>query len=624
VVTRRSRRASEFVIVALLAVLGAVGSSCGGGALTMTSSGPPGPLAMTLSASSITAAQDGTPASVTVTITRPAGNSASITLTATSVPSGVTDQITNPGMGNTGSITFTPQTAGSPGSGTYLVTLNATDGTNYTHASLSLVIAIVASVASSVDTSAGKDGVLNAFMSTSFQPAEWDDSFFTSNPQATTTLGNLNSQHIRLQPVSQGTPQASDMSWSFAVIDSIVNPVISVADHSPELQLAQAPGWMDDSNGDIETSHFADFAAYAADMVEYYNTAAGFTDSTGVSHVHSATQVTPIQWWGIFNEPNINGLSASDYTTLYNLVVPAMQAANSDVTIKFVAVELADYSGQPQMYMPTFVAGVTAQADAVATHFYSSCNQMDSDQTVMSTVPGFASDVQYIYSEMATNPSLADLPVWVTENNVNADYANANGYSTCNPGQIFVPDQRGTSAFFAAWRPYVFSQLVKAGAQALYHWDFDADQQYGEVDYNTGQTYLSYWVDYWLQRYFPACPVGVDCANTSTDAPETILNLSTTDSSSVESLAARNPQGWVTVMIADHAVANASDNNGAGSPRTVIVDLSALGAFSSGTQLTIDATTSATQGPSATSITPAPRVSVVLQGYGVTFLQLKP
>ncbi len=300
-----------------------------------------------------------------------------------------------------------------------------------------------------------------------------------------------------------------------------------------------------------------------------------------------------------------------------------MQAANSSVVARFVAVELADFSNQPEMYMPTFVAGVTAQVDAVATHFYSSCNQMDSDQTVMSTVPGFASDVQYIYSEMATNPSLANLPVWVTENNVNADYADANGDSTCNPGQKFVTDQRGTSAFFAAWRPYVFSQLVKAGAQALYHWDFDADPQYGEVDFNTGQTYLSYWVDYYLQRYFPACPAGENCANSPSD-PESILSLNSTESSSVEILAAKNPQGWVTIMIADHAVANASDDNGAGSPRTVILDLSTLGSFSSVSQLTIDTTSDPTQGPSPASITPASRISVTLGGYGVCFLQLKP
>lgn len=66
----------------------------------------------------------------------------------------------------------------------------------------------------------------------------------------------------------------------------------------------------------------------------------------------------------------------------------------------------------------------------------------------------------------------------MTENNVNADYDAGNGISACN-GTLFVTDLRGSSAFFAAWRPYVFSQLGKAGIRALYHWDYGADAQYG-------------------------------------------------------------------------------------------------------------------------------------------------
>lgn len=49
----------------------------------------------------------------------------------------------------------------------------------------------------------------------------------------------------------------------------------------------------------------------------------------------------------------------------------------------------------------------------------------------------------------------------------------------------------------------LFRKVGKAGAKALYHWDFDADAQYGEVDFNTAQTQLSYWVDYWLALMFP-------------------------------------------------------------------------------------------------------------------------
>jgi hypothetical protein len=502
--------------------------------------------------------------------------------------------------------------------------IGASDSAGTGSANLTLVIAVVAVVQPTVNTNVGEGGLLSTFMSTAFQPAEWDSAFFTGNPEpgTTTTLNNLNSQHIRLQPVSQGTPESSQNVWDFSTLDAILDPVISVADNSPELQLAVGPSWMDDSNGQLDPANYGAFADYAANVVQYNNTSTGFTDANGATHVHSTTPVTPVTWWGIFNEPNINGLTASQYVSLYNTVVPVMQAAPSTVPIKFVAVELADFSGQPESYMPTFVQSVTAPVDAVATHFYSTCNQSDSDTTIFNTIPGFASDVKYIYSQLKTNPALVNVPVWVTENNVNADYSQSNGNSTCNPSQKFVSDHRGTSAFFAAWRPYVFSQLAQAGAQALYHWDFDADQQFGEVDFNTGDTYLSYWVDYWLERTYPACAYRVaSCPG----APQSILNLASTETTTVETLATRNPNGSVVVMIADRAVLNpATDNNGTGAPRTVIVDVSALGSFSSASELTLDAGTSPTQGPTATTVTPASRMTITLGGYGVTFLQLNP
>ena len=343
-------------------------------------------------------------------------------------------------------------------------------------------------------TVSGKFGVA---MSTSFQPAEWDYTFFQDFPNATTPLGNLQPQHIRLQGISQGVPQTSASMWDFTILDAITQPVLAVGDQSPEFQIAKAPPFMYNSGNSSNSfldGTFAQFAGYAQNLVQYYNVPGGFVAPDGS---HASPSGIPITWWGIYNEPNINNNlndHPEQYVQMYNTVVPAMQAI--DPSLRFVALELADFGGEASKWVPPFVSGVTAQVDVMATHFYSSCNQKDSDVQVFSTVPGFASDVQFFYSQMATNPTLVSVPVWVTENNVNADFQGANGMSTCNPGQVFVTDQRGSSAFFAAWRPYVFSQLGKAGAQALYHWDFGADAQYGEMNAATGQLQLSYWVDY--------------------------------------------------------------------------------------------------------------------------------
>ncbi len=259
---------------------------------------------------------------------------------------------------------------------------------------------------------------------------------------------------------------------------------------------------------------------------------------------------------------------------------------------------------------------MNAQVNVVSTHFYPTCNQRDVDTTLFDRVPQMVQYINYVYQELGTRTDLKNVPIWVTENNVNADYDNGNGTSNCIPTQTFVTDPRGTSAFFAAWRPYVFSQLGKAGNQALYHWVYDADVQSGEVDYNTGSTYRSYWVDYWLEQMFPVTP--------GSPGPD-ILQLIVTETSSAEILATKNGDGSVVVMVADRAVHSTSDNNGGGDPRTVIIDVSALGTFTSATSLTIDGKTSAISSPVPVNITAVQqKVSVTLGGYGVTFLRLKP
>jgi hypothetical protein len=293
---------------------------------------------------------------------------------------------------------------------------------------------------------------------------------------------------------------------------------------------------------------------------------------------------------------------------MYNAVVPAMQSV--DGTIKFVALEMCCSS---EDWASTFAANLNPNVpvDAVASHYYSSCNQRDTDTQVMSTVPGFASSVQTIRSNLsANNPALATVPIWITENNVNADFDKGGGVSACT-GLPFVTDLRGSSAFFAAWRPYVFSQVGKVGAQLLHHWDFDAGAQFGEVDYNTGQTQLSYWVDYWLAQNFPA------------GAGEQLLTFSNNNNAQVEVLPVMNPDGSVIVLVSNHAVASATDNNGKGLKGTVTVDVSALGAFTTGSLLTFDSTTSPITGPNPVSISPASPITLTLNGYSSALVKLK-
>src|SRR5215475_10774196 len=86
-----------------------------------------------------------------------------------------------------------------------------------------------------------------------------------------------------------------------------------------------------------------------------------------------------------------------------------------------------------------------------------------------------------------------------------------------------------------------------------------------------------------------------------------ILQLSVTETSSAEILATKNSDGSVVLMIVDHAVHAPTDNNGVGDPRTVIVDVSALGTLSSATSTTIDKNTDPQNGPATVNVTPAPK-----------------
>jgi hypothetical protein len=577
--------------------------------------------ALTLSASTVLAPQDGTPVPVSVAIQRDAGNSNNVTLAATGLPSGLQAQFAQPGSGSAGTVTLVAS-ATAP-AGTYTVNIEASDGGPTTSQPLTVVVGIVATVGGTVDLEQGVRGKLQEFVGTVFEPDTWRQEYFL--PPNWDTVNALGPKHIRIAisrnyiPMQTNTGQASD--WNFANLDPTVMAVLGVSDRSPIFAVSEAPPFLNIPSNDgsgvqfvFNDANLQTFAQYCANLVRYYNTG-GF--DWGGQHFQ-APAGTHITWWEVFNEYNTNGLLPTQYIQLYNTVVPAMKAV--DPTIKFTALELADATylgdflmGDPRNNLPWFVAspadgGVNAQVDAVTLHLYSTAQQAETDAKIFATIPSFANDIRYFYQELSTRPDLANVPVWVTESGVNVAFPPASGGS-------FILDLRGTNAFLAAWQPYVFSQTGKAGNQGLVQWDFTDDAQRGLVNENNNLDYLSYWVEYWLLRKFPWDGV--------TPGPD-ILDLNATETSTVEILATRNSDGSVVVMMANHAVHTPNDNNGPGDPRTVILDVAALGTFSTAAQLTIDANTDTVNGPAEVAITPAARITVSLGGYGVTFVTLHP
>jgi len=599
-------------------------SGCGGSSTPAYYS-----IAISLSSSAATTPLNSATPTITVTVQRLPGDTNPVNLGLSGVPAGVAPQFTPPGTGNTGSITFAVGSLATPG--TYSITVNAGEGgpavasAPFSLTILSAPVTVNVSVSPTVNTSVGFGGQMQTFMTTQVYAAEWDESFFPMNPQATQTLASLNPQHIRVYASSQGIPLDSNGNWDFTVLDTTVNPVIGVGDKSISFVLTQGPPSMNDANGNLLPAHFQDFAKMAAQIVQYYNTTTGFTDANGVQHVH--TPFTPITYWSILEGPDLEPLTPAQYAQVYDETVTAMQAAGSLVPLKFVAGELSGGT-DPSDYFPQFLAAETAPIDVLSAEQYSVCGWFYSDDVVMQGVPSaFGTYAQHLAQIVATTPKLKNAVAWETENNVDADYNTSNGQGVCtDPFQL---DLRGTSPFFAGWRPYVFSQWAQAGSHMLSHSDFNQEpiltRMYGEVTYANDQPYISYWVDYYLQRYFPYC--APDEPPACSAIPSSILTVSSSEpagAQTVEIFATRRTDGSVVVMAADHAVNGPNDNNGPGAPRTVALDLSQLGQFTSATELTIDANTDIASGPAAVSVTPSAQMTLNMGGYGVTFLKLVP
>ena len=100
-VNGKAMRGKTAFILILMGAACALAASCGGGSSTAGAAPAPtpSPITLTLASSSVQVLQDGTPAAVGVTVARPAGNNKSVTLSVTGLPTGLSDQIADPGTG---------------------------------------------------------------------------------------------------------------------------------------------------------------------------------------------------------------------------------------------------------------------------------------------------------------------------------------------------------------------------------------------------------------------------------------------------------------------------------------------------------------------------------------------
>jgi hypothetical protein len=509
-------------------------------------------------------------------------------------------------------------------------------------------------VSSGTDQTLGINGIFLEVMSTSFQPAQWQYNFFQLHPDAGQYLQGLHPQHVHIQALQEALPwqaQGTDSDWDSGMLDTMMLPIMQV-DPDPLFQIMVPPA-ISVSNAPFGAMPSADdeavkaFATYCGYLVQYYNQGYfWYPDETGTKIQNPNGNKQPIHWWAILGDFDTTfGLgSGGAYATVYNAAVTAMIAANGDAgaPLHFSSFEYGNLTnGQyanPQ-YVNTltdFLSSVTAPADVVALHLFPTGDLGQPDEEVLGQVPLLIAGLRETVAALVDAGSNAQ--IWVTENNVNNKAPNGDG--------TFMNDRRGTSAFFAGYRPYIFSQLGKYGNRALYHWDFtagnidggpnpDTDPQNAEVDYMSGKPFISYWVDYWLAQSFPV----------SAGAELHILPLTTTSggvdvpldpvaaTQNVEVLATQNSAtGDVVIMMADYAPegleleGGSTTVNGKGEPRSFSLDISQLGAFAAGRLRTIydpNADNSPSTVPTLVDLSTPNPISVTLPGYGVAFLTLQ-
>lgn len=518
-------------------------------------------------------------------------------------------------------------------------------------------VAVAAAVGPQPAADAGVNGRLQEAISTSFQPADWQEGFFTSSSQNENRLEKLGAKNVLIQllnggaiPLLQYSTDPGQQQWDFTALDAIVQPVLQAGGQAM-LQIKAPPPFLTNAMGSLDVNAFA---AYCANLVHYYNDPNGFP--WGAGNIAKSPSGIPIRWWSILSDFNegvdVLGIpSAAYYGSIYHQAAQSMLSASA-TPIQLVGFEFS-YSdthngGDPTVQVQPFLdaldggqfdGDIPTPISALAFHFFGTTHHMQPDLDIFGAANDFATKLTQLPS--------TGIPVWVTENNVQADVPTKTDMSMNDPSNQFVNDPRGTDAFFTAWRPYVFSKLGKVGVQALYHWGFtagqcptlpdggvpdpcavapadggpvDLDTQNAEVDFVSGTPFVSYWVDYYLGQWFPPSP------------GQKILTLDVSDSS-IEALATQDDQGSVRVMVVDIQTEPPDGGvivDGHGDPLTVVVDIpAALGTFSTLTEVHIDATTDRVAGPSVTTATPvttsgSTKRVVNLPGYGVAFLRFSP
>ena len=393
--------------------------------------------------------------------------------------------------------------------------------------------------------------------------------------------------------------------WSFGNLDAIVNDARG-AGATVVIDIAYAPQWMwDCTTGTIRDTTFAEFAAYMARVVSYYN-AGSFVAEDGRTITNPAGTTNRVGYWELWNEPDQrtlgcppNGnpnITPEQYVAMWNATVPAMLAVDPAIKLIGPATSSAVPSNAPD-YLGPLVANATHKPDAVSFHAYGGWSNAQTDRFLFDGDGGCCGIAGIERGLAAVQAKAPGIPVWITELNVNSAWGQDD------------QTQRPWTAFGAAWGASAFQRLARQGVQAIFEFQFahPSLHQLSLIEIDSGRALLTYWRDYYLIRFFP---------------PGSTIVSATSSNPEVETLAVRSPgSNAVRVLVINRQVDGDATVGGTGLPASVHVTMAELPQIAAVTIRQIDAATPLETGPALQTLPPSQSINLEFSGYGIALIE---
>lgn len=454
-------------------------------------------------------------------------------------------------------------------------------------------------------------------------------------PNGQAELNALHAPFVRIHVGDDGgsaeaMPEIKQGQWSFSNLDALVNDVSTTGQQSL-MNIKFAPDWMwtcypnsigvsgSQGTGSVADTTFQTFAKYMARLVSYYNKGSMTTEG-GTVITNPAGTSHAITYWELWNEPDLNNetpcapssgvaLSPAQYLSMWNAVTAAMLQV--DPSLKFVGPATAggqfgSSNASGNQYIDSLMTSAATKPAAISFHGYGYWDNsvtdkwiFDGDGTGGGCVCGGIADL--VNGVTAIRSAYPNVPVWLTEVNVNAAWGN-DSY------------KRPWSELGAAWWGAMFADTAPLGVGLINQYDLLEAPQFGLIDDQTGKPYLAYYVIQLLDHAFPS---------------GSVLLSSNTSDSGILSLAARRPDGSISVMVVNRKLASntAKSQCGTGGVATP-VDVSLPDVKPTAISLqqidrtNVNCSTNYAAAPSMQSIAPARAVTLNFPGYGLAVLTI--